>query len=201
MATQENKFTAKRSLPRQLIPFNRHRFDAAMAVLSHKHKSTLTQLDMVKLHVMIDVFHVLFHGKPVIGGVIEKWAGGAVVAQAYRRLRRAAGEWEQDRTQPDNYKILGKRRNAFIFQPTSKPDERDFSKTELHAMEQSWDCVMSKGFLDRQKFFHDENCFMGRAWIKAIGNKPIHWEDVIDAYADLHPEYEFRDQIKTLVSI
>jgi uncharacterized phage-associated protein len=187
---------------RQLIPFNSDRFDAAMSYLARQKNSSLSQQDMVKLHVMIDVFHVLRFGKPVIGGPLERWKGGTVVASAYKRLRNAGYRWERDQTQPESYRILGKRKSAFLFEPIVQSEESDFSPSELDAMQKAWDCVMSKNFEQRADFFHSNKHFMGRAWLKAgTENAPVDWNDIIDAYAELDPSYKTAQHIKTLVSL
>src|SRR4051794_15408033 len=70
----------------QITPFNQHRFDAVIRYLSARHGRTLTQNDIVKIHVMTDVYHVIDYGMPVMGGQLEPWKHGAVVQRAYNRI-------------------------------------------------------------------------------------------------------------------
>jgi len=172
-----------------------------MAYLSRKHGNRiLTQRDIVKLHVMTDVYHVLHVGKPVIGGPLLRWEGGAVVKQCYNRLRHWGYRWEDDKTQPESYKILGKQGKKFLYEPIMEVDATDFSRSELVAMDEAWNAVMS-GYEESDKFFHSPDTFMGRAWLKAQRDGcPIRWEDIIDAYADLTPSYTLREHVKVMVS-
>lgn len=188
------------------MPFNPERFDAVMAYLSKAHGRELTQRDMVKLHVMTDVFHVLAHGRQIIGGKLERWKGGAVVNPAYRRVRRFGYEWDQNETQPEHFRITGARttrklNRVFNFAATLDVDQRQFSESELAAMERAWACVMSKSESDFDAFFHSPDTFMGRAWQKAgKDGAAIAWDEIVDAYADLNPDYSIREEIKTLLS-
>jgi len=186
----------------QLMPFNEHRFDSCMALLSSKHNQELTQYDMVKLHVMTDIFHTLKHGKPVIGGPLSRWPRGPVVKEAYNRVRHWGHEWDKNDAQPDLFRILRKKNKSFYFKPIVSVGQDEFSPSELTAMEEAWKAVMTKDWSGSQKFFHDDSTFVGRAWKAAGGDgTPIDWRDVVRAYQATHPEYKIADEIIALISL
>src|SRR5438034_11767384 len=73
----------------QLQPFNDHRFDDCMAFLAAKHGRPLSVYEMMKLHAMIDVYHTLDRGKPVIGGSLWPFTNGPISRVAKSRV----GQW------------------------------------------------------------------------------------------------------------
>ena len=135
-----------------------------MAFLSSKHNQELTQYDMVKLHVMIDIFHTLQQGKPVIGGSLSKWPHGPVVKAAYNRVRSWGHEWDKNQAQPEVFRIQRKVKKSFYYKAIVPFDQDEFSPSELSAMEEAWKVVMTRGWSNSQKFFHDDSSFIGRAW-------------------------------------
>lgn len=185
----------------QLLPFNRERFDECMAYLGGRHRWPLTQYDMVKLHVMTDVFHTLRTGRPMIGGPLSRWKHGPVVRPAYNRVRRWGHDWEATGKQPAAFEVVGKRRNAFLFRPTLPVDDTHFGGDERAALGQAWRCVTTKGWSASQRFFHAES-FIGRVW-EAVGadGEPIDWNAIVDAYAADHPEYALAAHVKALIAL
>jgi uncharacterized phage-associated protein len=187
----------------EVRPFNKERFDECMAYLGTMHNKSLTQYDMVKLHVMADVYHILEYGKPIIGGPLSRWAHGPVVEPAYNRLRRWGYEWEADHThQPESFYISAKEGQKFVFLPVAEVDETYFSKAELSSLAKAWDCVMSrKSWADSQDFFHKDS-FIGRVW-EAAGEdgRPIDWAAIVDAYKDAYPDYKNAEHIKALIAL
>ncbi len=190
------------ALPNQLRPFNKERFDECMAFISAKHRSPLTQYDMVKLHIMADVYHFLNHGKPIIGGPVFRRKHGPVVQPAYARVRGWGDDWERTDAQPEAFQVVGKRRNVYIFRPLLAVGSDAFSRSELEALEQAWQCVMTKGWRVSQRFFHEEDSFIGRAWRAAgVDGQPIDWRVIVDAYRELHPEFKHADHLKALIGL
>lgn len=173
----------------QLLPFNQHRFDACLTYLMREHGKPLTQYDIVKLHVMTDVFHVLEHGTPVIGGELSPWEHGPLVKRAYDRIM---GWWrrvkETDR-QPAHFHVEHQANKRIAFSATDNPDYDDLSESEIEAMDRAWNVVMTKDWESLREYFHDPDQFMGYAWSKAKADKRgIDWDDIIDAYDRLHKQ-------------
>src|SRR6266704_354270 len=79
------------AIVRRLLPFNEDRFEDCLAYLSAKHQRSLTVYEMMKLHVMIDVYHTIDHGKPIIGGELWPFTNGPVARCAKNRV----AEWEE----------------------------------------------------------------------------------------------------------
>lgn len=184
----------------QLLPFNEHRFDACLTYLAREHGKSLTQFDMVKLHVMIDVFHVLEHGTPVIGGDLWPWEHGAVVDRAYNRIMQWWYRLRETGEQPDNFHLEPYINKQVTFSPNKQSNYDDFSASEIEAMERAWDAIMTKDWTDSESYFHDPKNFMGRAWTNADAeNRAIDWNEIISAYDAQYDEDH--THIKTLIRV
>lgn len=167
----------------QLLPFNESRFDACMAYLSAKHSRDLTQYDMVKLHVMTDIFHALEHGKPVIGGALDAWQFGPLVEKAYNRVRRWRFVVDETGEQPEFFEFVGQKGAADRFRAREPVNDEDLSPSEVKAMTKAWDVIMSLDWSESQDYFHSDSTFIGRAWKKAREARVgVDWDDIIDEY-------------------
>lgn len=170
----------------QISPFNEVRFDVCMAYLSRKHGRSLTQYDMVKLHLMTDVFHTLEHGKPVIGGAVQAWDFGPLVPDAYNRLRHWTYKFDESGFQPESLSIVDRRGRSWEFLATQPVDAADFSPSELAAMDRAWDAIMGLDWTESQAYFH-ERSFVGRAWSHARREgRDMDWNEIIDEYDAEH---------------
>lgn len=185
-------------------PFNKDRFDECMAYLLSKHGGSLTQYEMVKIHVMADVLHTLKYGRAIIGGGIAKWRNGPVVQEAYNRVRHWAYQWEADPAQqPEGFRIVAKEGTKFRFVAEGEaPSDRDFSSAERDTLCEAWNRVKSMKWGTSQDFFHDPNVsFLGKVWHEAGDEgSPIDWVKLIDAYASEHPDFRHADALKVLIS-
>jgi hypothetical protein len=175
----------------QIQPFNEYRFDDCIAYLSAKHNRTLSTYEMMKLHVMIDVYHTLGRGKPVIGGSLYPFTNGPVSRSAKGRVTQWKKEYDQAGTMPDRF-VLIEDRDTLRFKTSLAPDKDEFSNAELGAMDRAWDTVIGTlnhgGWEASQKYFHRDG-FIGRAWQKARrrgGN--LDWSEIIEEYAAETPE-------------
>ncbi|HZL38303.1 MAG TPA: type II toxin-antitoxin system antitoxin SocA domain-containing protein [Tepidisphaeraceae bacterium] len=168
----------------RLIPFNPHRFDACMSFLAQKiYDRPLTTFELVKLHVMTDVFHVLRTGHQAIGGELCAWTYGPVVEPAYHRLK----EWEHRHEesglqfQPTGYQIVDGEVTGFS--PNVPFDPEDLAPSELDAMAQASDLLRPMSFDQAFWFFHSDQTFMGRAYNHARReSRALAWDDIIDAH-------------------
>lgn len=186
----------------QLQPFNESRFDACMAFMSIANSCVkLTMYDMVKLHVMIDLYHTARHGRPVIGGSLDAWKFGPLIPDAYNRLRHWAYKFEEDGFQPENFDIVERRNRTVYFKPTIVADIDDFSPSEVWAMTESWSIVMKqyKDWSRSQEYFHQSCSPIGEAWKDAWEHEtPIDWRKLLDAWAR-HEHTDLSD-LKQIVS-
>jgi len=169
----------------QLMPFNQYRFDDCMAYLAAKHGDELNTYELMKLHVMIDVYHTLERGKPVIGGSFWPFTNGPVARSAASRVSSWRKGYEVLGKQPDGFQLRSDAGDRLLVKPTAVPEEDDFSRSEIEAMGRAWDEVMDtlkKGFAASQEFFHGGG-FIGKAWLKARNSGlALDWNDIIDEY-------------------
>ena len=176
------------SIISQLQPFNEIRFDSAIALLSRRHKRPLSKYEAVKLHVLMDIYHTLETGNPIIGGNLEPWAGGPVVPEAYSRIDNWCDRYDYTGDMPERFKIESTGKLRYLT-PVFDADSEDFSGSELSAMDIAWNILipmMSKGYqgyVESQIFFHSDDTFIGRAYNKAKAeSRAIDWNDILDAF-------------------
>jgi len=185
----------------QLMPFNEAQFDRCALWVALKFGKPLTQYDLVKFHVMTDIYHVLDYGRPVIGGPFEKWKLGPVGPRAYHRLKYDIQNFEHGRPECLPLSIKAGCGNAYEFTARSDAvlDEEEFSQSEIKAMEGALKIVML-GFQKSQEFFHDPSkSFVGKAWASTADGCPIEWTVIVDAYDAEHGTDH--SHIKTLIQL
>lgn len=177
----------------QLAPFNEHRFKLCIQYLSAYGKRTLTQYDIVKLHVLIDVFHVLEHGQPIIGGQLCAWEHGPVVKKAYNRAMHWYHAYMDRGELPEGMSIGKGDGRRVEFTATQRVDPVEFSDAEIESMLRAYHTLMDskRTWKARDEYFHGPDTFLGRAWGRRwkSGTRDIEisWDDVIDEYAKDHP--------------
>ncbi|MCC6680740.1 MAG: SocA family protein [Phycisphaeraceae bacterium] len=144
----------------------------------------MTQHDMVKLHVMIDFHHILKTGRPVIGGALTRWKHGPVVTPAYNRIASLGHMFdEKGEAREGGIRVVGKRKNSWLYDRFGVINEQDFSPVERDAMGQAWRDIIPLNFQRREDFFHKPAFFMGKAWSQAKADRqPISWLSIIEAY-------------------
>jgi hypothetical protein len=186
--------TARAPMPAvsQLQPFNEHRFDSAIALLSQKHGRPVSKYEAVKLHMLADVFHTLTTGTPIIGGTLQPWPNGPVIEEAYERLDDWCTRFDYMGEMPDGFEITACKNLRFL-SPTFSPDAGDFSASELESLNRAWSLFIPmmddgyNGYMKSQEFFHSDETFIGRAYNRAKqAGRDIDWNDIIDAYDALH---------------
>lgn len=186
----------------QLAPFNEDRFDAVMGFISARSNRTFDQYELMKLHVLIDVFHVLKYGRTVIGGQLYAWPLGPVMSDAYYYAMRDCpkiGHLMVTR--------IGRKRKGFT--ATSCPTREDFSESEMEVMREAWRTFIPMSRNERETYFHTAKSFLGRAYMKAKSGQPdeardieMSWADVIDEYAaEMHLDADYVAFIKNSVGI
>jgi hypothetical protein len=170
----------------KLIPFNADRFDACASFLAnHVYGRPLSIFELVKHHVMTDVFHVLRHGHQAIGGELQPWQYGPVVEPAYKRLKHWAHCHEEHGFQPSEYRIIDGAPESFL--PLIEADPDDLSPAEVKAMHQAAELLRPMDFDAAFYFFHSDSTFMGRAYNRAKSEgRALAWGDIIDAHDQLH---------------
>jgi hypothetical protein len=182
------------------MPFNEEQFDRCSLWLAMKLGRPVTQYDLVKFHVMTDVYHVLTYGRPVIGGPLERWKLGPVVRRAYHRLVNEAQRYERGKLGGPLF-VSAVRGNTYRYaaRPGATVDEEEFSQSEVMAMEEAMN-VVNLSFAASQDFFHDpEGSFMGKVWASTGEGCPIDWCSIIDAYDAQHRTDH--THIKTLIAL
>lgn len=187
----------------QLLPFNEHRFDLVMAHLARKHSRSLSQYDMMKLHVMADIYHVLETARPIIGGSLQPWTHGPVVHEAYNRVARWWHHYDRTGAQPAVLHLVEQDGNARRFEGAIDIDVDEFSEAEHRAMDRAWEDVspLLDHWARSADFFHNpQSSFIGRAWHSARAQaRAMDWNEIVDAYDDLH--HTDHADIKTLMVI
>ena len=168
----------------QLQPFNPCRFDDCLAYLSNKHGRSVSLYAAMKLHVMIDVFHVISTGKPAIGGCFAAFPNGPVARSAETRFNEWREQFNLSEQPPAGFEAM-ETEYGLAVRGAGPVDPYDFSEAELSAMDRAWDAVvptLDQGWQQSQKFFHSGS-FVGRAWrsAKRLG-KSLDWDVILSQY-------------------
>lgn len=160
-----------------------------MAYLAREeYRRPLTIFELVKHHVMIDVYMVLATGHQVIGGELKPWPFGPVVEEAYERLKGWEHRYEESHGefQPAEYLLSDGELTAFEPRVAADPQE-DFASAEIAAMSRASALLKSMTFDQAYHFFHSPATFMGRAYTTAREDRmAIAWPDVLDAHDAIH---------------
>ena len=185
----------------QVSPFNESRFDACMAYIAARRKTALDQYDMVKLHVLIDTFHVLNYGRTVIGGKLEAWRHGPVVRPAYERIQEWTREFDHTGAEPERLRLVEKKGTVKRFEAAAPADPDDFTPSELKAMDYAWATLEAlPDMAECRRYFHHKKTAIGRAWKSARNNgTALDWNLVIDAHDELKGENHAH--VKALISM
>ncbi len=175
-------------MPNQLYPFNEIRFDRVMLWFSKTYGVALTQYDIVKLHVLSDINHVLESGRPIIGGALERWPNGPVVKRAYNIAKHRAYLHDEGHPMgPFDVRQVHNTVHEFSAPADCNVTDSEFSGTELAAMREAWETLMV-GLVDwdaRERYFHEPDAsFIGKAYHSAEEREAsgVDWNDIIDAY-------------------
>ena len=172
-------------MPSQLMPFNEEQIDRCALWLATRFCGPLTQYEIVKFHVMTDIYHTLDQGVPVIGGSLEKRQFGPMVRRAWHRLIFETQQFERGiEVGPLAVRVQPGRGNVYEFaaQEGVSLDEEEFSTSETEAMEQAMR-VAEMDFAESQRFFHEpEASFIGKVWSETLDGGPIDWNSIVDAY-------------------
>lgn len=177
--------TTTASIINQLKPFSPHRFDACMNYLMRTYGQRLSQHDIAKLHLMIDFYHVLETGKQAIGGPLNPWKYGPVINDGYNRIRSLGHRYDEVKKSVRNGKIqvIGKSKNAYLYDAYDKVDSSIFSPIELEAMKRAWEHIMPMTFSQRESFFHEPSTYMGKLWLQSKNDQTgIDWRQLVDVY-------------------
>lgn len=185
-AIQNSTSSEPQSFLKQVLPFNESRFDDCVSYLAHKHGRELSVYELMKLHVMIDVFHCVQHGKPVIGGPLFPFTNGPVSRSSKYRVSEWCEKYQVGAEHPERFKVV-EGLEGIHFAPVSAPSDDEFSDSELDAMQRAWDAVIptleeDDGFNKSQRYFHSDS-FIGRAWSRAKKfGRELDWDEIIDEY-------------------
>jgi uncharacterized phage-associated protein len=167
----------------QLMPFNEVRFRHCMAYLGHVKGQSLSQLYLVKLNVLIDLFHILRCGKPAIGGPVAPWELGPVVPEAYHLCAAWKTEYDRFGRHPVGFKVIGRSGGKMKLRAVGPIDADDFSAYEVEAMERAWDEIGRLNYSGLWDYTHNPDTFLGYAYTTAKGqNRLMDWGEIIDAY-------------------
>jgi antitoxin SocA-like protein len=173
------------SFVKQVLPFNQFRFEDCMAYLSAKHDRELSVYELMKLHVMIDVFHTISRGKPVIGGTFSAFRSGPVSRTAKHHVREWLDLYEEGSETPELFDATEKDADRTYFKAKESPDPDEFSKSELDAMDKAWETViplLDESFKKSQDYFHKDSP-VGKAWLCAKkAGRELNWNDIIDEF-------------------
>jgi uncharacterized phage-associated protein len=168
----------------QLMPFNEERFRECMAYLAHVKAQSLSQLYLVKFSLLIDLFHVLRCGKPVIGGSLAPWELGPVVQEAYRVCVDWRTDYDRYGRNPVGFKVVALGSGGKLkLKAAGEVDLDNFSAYEIESMECAWEEIGHLNIPSLRHYTHSPDTFLGFAYSSAkAANRLMDWYEIIDAY-------------------
>ncbi len=185
----------------QLMPFNELRFRDCMAYLAHVKAQNLTQIYLVKLNVLIDLFHILRCGKPVIGGSLAPWELGPVVQEAYRLCADWRTDYDRFGRHPVGFKVIERGSGGKLrLKAAGEVDMDNFSAYDIESMERAWEEIGHLNLASLRRYTHSPETFLGYAYNSAkAANRLMDWCEVIDAYDRFRSEDH--TAVKALIQI
>jgi uncharacterized phage-associated protein len=167
----------------QLRPFDEGLLRQCVAYISATKQAPLSQLYIVKFNVLIDLFHIMRCGKPVIGGSVAPWELGPVVPEAYKACDRWKCEYDRDGTQPHGLRVSRRGGKKMDVRADGPVDVEEFSQSEIDAMEQAWAEIGHLNFPALKHYTHSPDTFLGSAYTAALhGNRLMGWDEIIASY-------------------
>jgi uncharacterized phage-associated protein len=166
----------------QLKPFNASLFEDVMGFLCARYDATLTQYEVMKIHIKVDVEHTFKTGQPVIGGPLRAWPFGPVVPSAYGQVKDAI-----EANKVDGLEVCRNEGRTHWLRFLNKVSEDDFSPLQVEIFDAAFAKVRSMPWKQSQAYFHGdgEPNAIGYAWKLArkrqpTGKPPIDWWDLIE---------------------
>jgi uncharacterized phage-associated protein len=173
----------------QLRPFDEGMLRRCVAYLSQAKRRSLSQLYIVKLNVLIDLFHILRCGKPVIGGSVAPWELGPVVPEAYRAFDRWKCDFDRDGTQPDGLRLARRSGKNVDVRAADTVVVEEFSMAEIDAMERAWAEIGHLNFDGLEHYTHSPDTFLGAAYAAARREgRLMDWDEIVGLYDQFHGE-------------
>ena len=171
----------------QLRPFDEAMLRQCIAYISDTKRRSLSQLYIVKFSVLIDLFHILRCGKPVIGGSVAPWELGPVVPEAYRACDRWKCEYDRDHTQPPGLRVDRRGGKKMDVRAAGPVDVQEFSRCEIDAMEQAWAEIGHLNFPALKHYTHSPDTFLGAAYTTALQERRLmDWDEIVASFDRFH---------------
>jgi len=167
----------------QLMPFDEAALRRCIAYLTHSKHRSLTQLYVVELNILIDLFHLLRTGKPVIGGSVAPWELGPVVPEAYRVCDGWKIDFDHFGKHPQGLKVIRHIGRRTSIKSAAPVDLDEFSQSEIDAIEQAWNETAYLNFAGLLHYSRSPDTFLGAEYNAARNeNRLMDWDRIIASY-------------------
>jgi hypothetical protein len=190
MSQTASQITAAAHQPlSQLMPFDEPTLRRCMAYVTHARRRSLTQLYIVELNILIDLFHILRTGKPLIGGSVAPWELGPVVPEAYRACDAWKTDYDHFGKHPPQLKVVRRVGRKTSIKAAGPVDLDEFSQSEIDAMQQAWNEIAYLNFAGLLHYTRSPDTFLGSEYTAARSeNRAMDWDRIIASYDRLHGE-------------
>lgn len=167
----------------QIVPFDEGMLRQCIAYLSHGKQRSFTQLYVVKFSVLIDLFHLMSCGKPVIGGSVAPWESGPVVEEAYRACSTWRADFDRFGRHPAGLRVTSRTVTKVGVGSAASVDFDEFSQTEVDAMEQAWGEIGHLNYDGLRHYTRSPNTYLGASYFAARREERLMgWDDIIESY-------------------
>ena len=169
----------------QLQGLNPHHAERVLSYLLSRHNIALTIREMICLHALIEVEHVLKYGQVCTGGAFGVWKHGPICKRLYAHLKELGYAQQEGCNQnPDYLDCIGtSKRMIFLAAKNTDRNRDDLSDAELESMEAAFKQLREMTIENGIMFFRGELEFLNKAWTRAyLQNRDMCWYDVLDEY-------------------
>lgn len=168
----------------QIWPFNEVRFRLCMAYLTATKAIGLPQMTAANLSLLIDLFHILRRGLPVVGGSVAAWDIGPVVTEAYHLCDEWKARHDRSGVNPGGLRVVGGGARVARFKAAGPIDLDEFSALEIEAMERAWGEIGHLNSAALRRYTCGPDTFLGQAWAaaRAADHRQMGWDQIIDAW-------------------
>ena len=165
------------------MPFDEAALRRCIAYLTNRKYRSLTQFYIVELNILIDLFHILRTGKPVVGGSVAPWEFGPVVPEAYRTCDGWKTDYDHFGKHPQGLKVVRRIGRRTSIKTAGPVDLEEFSQSELDAMELAWNEIAYLNFAGLLHYTCSPDTFLGAEYTAARNeNRMMDWDQIIASY-------------------
>jgi hypothetical protein len=169
----------------QLQSLNTHHAERVLSYLLSWHNVALNLREMLCLHVLIEVEHVLKYERACVGGALGTWKHGPVCKRLHAHLKTLDYAYREGAKPESNLIAYASPngRTLFVSKVDAHHNRDDLSDAELECMEAAFNNLREMPFEYGRLCFRGTLQFICNAWKSAyIKGRDMCWYEILDEY-------------------